>query len=73
MDIVKNFMDQQFKPPFKRCRTEDTTAATVLEVCTQLDNFLDALERLLGQLELEEVPTEGLGDLELGGEDSRIL
>lgn len=65
-------MDQQFKQPRKRCRTDDTTSATVLEVCTQLDLFLDALERLLGQLELEEVPTEGLDDLELGGEDYKI-
>ena len=65
-------MDQQFKQPRKRGRTEDTTAATVLEVCTQLDNFLDALERLLGQLALADVPTAGLDDLELGGEDSKI-
>lgn len=64
-------MDKQFKAPRKRCRTEDGIADMVFEVSTRLDHFLDALERLLAQLELGEGPIEDLEGLELVDDDSK--
>ena len=43
----------------------------VFEVSTRLDHFLDALERLLAQLELGEGPIEDLEGLELVDDDSK--
>lgn len=63
-------MDQQFKQPRKRCR-DSGIQDMVYEVSTRLDAFLDAIERLLAELDTQDAPTEDLEGLELDDEDSR--
>lgn len=63
-------MDQQFKQPRKRCR-DSGIQDMVYEVSTRLDAFLDAIERLLAELDTQDAPTEDLEGLELDDEDSK--
>lgn len=63
-------MDKQFKQPRKRCR-DSGIQDMVYEVSTRLDAFLDAIERLLAELDTQDAPTEDLEGLELDDEDSR--
>lgn len=63
-------MEQQFKQPRKRCR-DSGIQDMVYEVSTRLDAFLDAIERLLAELDTQDAPTEDLEGLELDDEDSK--